>query len=65
MAFPQYKIHNSFGALRVRTSGFTLTDNVQINANPEKGIVRTQTNKDMVFSGWNLPLIRVLTLNGC
>lgn len=45
--FPQYKIQNSFGVLRVRTSGFTLTGNVQINTNPETGKVRTQTNNDM------------------
>jgi hypothetical protein len=45
--FPQYKIQTSFGFLRVRTSGFTMTGNVQINYNPETGYVRTQTNNDM------------------
>ncbi|MBT2619340.1 MULTISPECIES: hypothetical protein [Chryseobacterium] len=45
--FPQYKIQTSFGALQVRTSGFTITGNVKINANPETGMVTTQTNNDM------------------
>ncbi|MDQ0593854.1 hypothetical protein QFZ37_002223 [Chryseobacterium ginsenosidimutans] len=45
--FPQYKIQTSFGALQVRTSGFTITGNVKINANPETGKISTQTNNDM------------------
>lgn len=45
-AFPQYKIQTSLGALQVRTSGFTLTGNVKINANPETGKVRTETASD-------------------
>jgi hypothetical protein len=45
--FPQYKIQTSFGALQVRTSGFTITGNVKINANPDTGVVSTQTNNDM------------------
>lgn len=31
----------------MRTSGFILTGNVQINANPETGKISTQTNNDM------------------
>lgn len=45
--FPQYKIQTSFGMLQVRTSGFTITGNVRINATPETGKVSTQTNNDM------------------
>ncbi|ASW73463.1 hypothetical protein IQ37_15475 [Chryseobacterium piperi] len=45
--FPKYKIQTSFGALQVRTSGFTITGNVKINAHPETGRVSTQTNNDM------------------
>ncbi|SHL70951.1 hypothetical protein [Chryseobacterium polytrichastri] len=44
--FPQYKIQTSFGALQVRTSGFTLTGNVKINAKPEIGKVTTETASD-------------------
>lgn len=44
--FPQYKIQTSFGALQVRTSGFTLTGNVKIDTNPETGKITTQTQLD-------------------
>lgn len=44
--FPQYKIQTGLGALQVRTSGFTLTGNVKINANPETGKVTTETASD-------------------
>ncbi|MFW0717904.1 hypothetical protein [Pedobacter sp. N23S346] len=46
--FPKYKIQTSFGMLQVRTSSFTITGNVQINANPETGNVITKTNSDNV-----------------
>ncbi|KMQ67351.1 hypothetical protein ACM39_14475 [Chryseobacterium sp. FH2] len=44
--FPQYKIQTGFGALQVRTSGFTLTGNVKINTNPETGKISTETASD-------------------
>ncbi|PIF45958.1 hypothetical protein CLU96_2974 [Chryseobacterium sp. 52] len=44
--FPQYKIQTGFGALQVRTSGFTLTGNVKIATNPEIGKVSTETCLD-------------------
>lgn len=44
--FPQYKIQTGFGALQVRTSGFTLTGNVKITTNPEIGKVSTETCLD-------------------
>ncbi|MDH6253872.1 hypothetical protein M2347_003599 [Chryseobacterium sp. H1D6B] len=44
--FPQYKIQTSFGALQVRTSGFTLTGNVKVDANPETGKISTKTQLD-------------------
>ena len=44
--FPQYKIQTSFGALQVRTSGFTLTGNVKIDAFPESGKIKTTTQLD-------------------
>lgn len=44
--FPQYKIQTSFGALQVRTSGFTLTGNVKLNTNPEIGKLSTETCLD-------------------
>lgn len=45
--FPQYKVQTSFGTLQVRTSGFTITGNVKIEANPETGMVTTKTNSDI------------------
>jgi hypothetical protein len=47
--FPQYKIQTNFGSLQVRTSGFTLTGNVKINANPKTGKIATQTQLDSGF----------------
>lgn len=47
--FPKYKIQTSFGALQVRTSGFTLTGNVKIDAHPETGKIATQTQLDSTF----------------
>ncbi|WP_312390161.1 hypothetical protein [Chryseobacterium sp.] len=49
--FPQYKIQTSFGALQVRTSGFTLTGNVKLNTVPEIGKVSTETalNSAMLY----------------
>lgn len=44
--FPQYKIQTSFGALQVRTSGFTLTGNVKIDAFSESGKIKTTTQLD-------------------
>lgn len=44
--FPQYKIQTSFGALQVRTSGFTLTGNVKIDTKPETGKITTTTQLD-------------------
>lgn len=44
--FPQYKIQTSFGALQVRTSGFTLTGNVKIDTNPDTGKITTTTQLD-------------------
>lgn len=44
--FPQYKIQTGFGALQVRTSGFTLTGNVKLNTKPELGHVSTETASD-------------------
>lgn len=46
--FPQYKIQDSLGNLQVRTSGFTMTGNVQIINNPKKGTVTTRTNLDLM-----------------
>ncbi|ASK29400.1 hypothetical protein CEY12_04480 [Chryseobacterium sp. T16E-39] len=56
--FPQYKIQTSFGTLQVRTSGFTITGNVKINADPETGMVSTQTNSDiaMIYFIFNFPM---------
>jgi hypothetical protein len=48
-SFPQYKIQTGWGGLQVRTSGFTVTGNVKVDAKPEKGIIRTSTNLDMVI----------------
>ncbi len=47
--FPQYKIQTSMGTLQVRTSGFTITGNVQLKNNPKTGQVTTSTNLDMAF----------------
>lgn len=47
--FPHRKIQTSFGALQVRTSGFTITGNVVLKTNPEKGTITTQTNVDNMF----------------
>ena len=46
--FPQYKIQTNMGTLQVRTSGFTITGNVQIKHNPKTGKITTSTNLDMV-----------------
>lgn len=47
--FPSYKIQTSFGALQVRTSGFTATGNVKLKVNAKKGTISTQTNYDMLI----------------
>ncbi|MGD1842459.1 MAG: hypothetical protein ACFB0B_16445 [Thermonemataceae bacterium] len=49
-AFPQYKIQDSLGNLQVRTSGFTVTGNVQLGLKPNKGEITTRTNLDMVWA---------------
>lgn len=45
--FPQYLVRSSFGNTQVRTKGFTVTGNVNLNLNGKKGLVKTQTNYDM------------------
>ena len=47
-SFPNYKIQENFGPIQVRTSGFTLTGNVKINAKQKEGKITTQTNYDML-----------------
>ncbi|MFK7813074.1 MAG: hypothetical protein AB8B59_11305 [Maribacter sp.] len=46
-AFPNYKVQSGLGGLQVRTSGFTVTGNVQVKIKPKKGEIITQTNYDM------------------
>lgn len=46
-AFPNHKIQTGFGGFQVRTSGFTVTGNVNLQTNAQKGTIATRTNLDM------------------
>ena len=47
--FAHRKVQTNFGTVQVRTSGFTITGNVALKLNPEKGIITTRTSADTVF----------------
>lgn len=47
--FPHRKIQTNLGTVQVRTSGFTITGNVQLKLKPKQGAITTNTSADMVF----------------
>lgn len=47
-AFPNHKIQDTMGNLQVRTSGFTMTGNVQLKTSPTTGKITTKTNLDFL-----------------
>ena len=47
--FPHRKVQTNLGTVQVRTSGFTVTGNVGLKLNPEKGTITTNTTADMAF----------------
>ncbi|MGV3761183.1 hypothetical protein [Parapedobacter sp.] len=46
---PHRRITTNFGALQVRTSGFTVTGNIGLRLKPEKGTITTSSGLDTGF----------------
>ncbi|MGO1245157.1 hypothetical protein [Sphingobacterium sp. JB170] len=45
---PDRKITANFGAIQVRTSGFTLTGSIGLKIKPERGMITMTNGRDMV-----------------